>query len=643
MDQRDATDIDRRLEAVLSGSASGATRPRQYFDAALVVSRDAMGNPVSRYGDISWNFSSQSADGTSGANLLFFEIGKAADLRLSAIIREQQKALMWLHIDAGNMRALKTIQRANWALAAWCVKAFTHRVELFELVSNPEWVGDELGTLNDNYLALTSGLIKTLWRHRSALGVDSVPLRHLKEVIAAGMKARPEDRQTPLIPSRTYCAILGGLISSMDEIERDLEVFLDAYMQSMDSSRAAPADALPAKRKMFRAKALAPVFERMKARGYDPSSRIALDQFIVGRINYYQSKLMHTVAAFSGMRISEVGILPLEGVFETFEDRGCTHYEIKGYTLKLNRGVRKSSSWITSREGHRAIVLAQRIGSTIVDVAGVRPPKGQQALLFASTASPFRRKNNGTIGTYQKQLIEEICPVITQEDIDELNCLELDRGWQREGIEVGNRWPLAFHQLRRSLSVYAHRSGMVSLPALKAQLQHITDEMRTYYADGYSRARNLVFDRDHVSHEWSAAKAESSYFGYTLGLLFSDDELIGRGAERMADTVSARSREETLRLFQQGKLTYKETVLGGCVSMEECKAKPLEPIPFDCLEKDCVNLVVFGKRLDYVIRTQETVVATLEHDESGSVEHRLEVTHLQVLLKARQKLAERAA
>jgi hypothetical protein len=221
-----------------------------------------------------------------------------------------------------------------------------------------------------------------------------------------------------------------------------------------------------------------------------------------------------------------------------------------------------------------------------------------------------------------------------------LNRLELDRSWQRDGIEVGNRWPLAFHQLRRSLSVYAHRSGMVSLPALKAQLQHITDEMRAYYADGYSRAVNLVFDKDHFSHEWNAAKAESSFFGFAMGLLFCNEDLMGQGAERMAGTVSNRTRQDTLQLFKQGKLAYRETVLGGCVSTEECKAQPLEPIPIECLETNCMNLVVFSKRLDHVIRSQETVVAMLERDEPGSVEHRLEADNLRVMLKARRQLKE---
>ena len=277
---------------------------------------------------------------------------------------------------------------------------------------------------------------------------------------------------------------------------------------------------------------------------------------------------------------------------------------------------------------------------TIFEEVGGQPSVGQQALLFPSTEDPFKARSTATLRVSQGRLIEAICPVITQEDIDELDRLELARGWRRDGIEVGGRWPLAFHQLRRSLSVYAHRSGMVSLPALKAQLQHITDEMRAYYADGYSRAVNLVFDKDHFSHEWNAAKAESSFFGYVMGLLFSDEELVGQGAERMAQTVSNRTRQETLQLFKEGKLAYRETVLGGCISTEECKAQPLEPIPVDCLRTNCVNLVVYSKRLDHVIRSQETVVAMLERDEHGSVEHRLEVNNLRVLLNARQRRKE---
>jgi hypothetical protein len=108
----------------------------------------------------------------------------------------------------------------------------------------------------------------------------------------------------------------------------------------------------------------------------------------------------------------------------------------------------------------------------------------------------------------------------------------------------------------------------------------------------------------------------------------------------MQQVVSVRSKAETLKLFRDGKLAHRETPLGGCTAVESCDLTPLEPIPWDCLAKDCANAVVFGKRLSLLIKTQETVVATLEKDECGSVEHRLEMDHLRVLLKARQRLTE---
>jgi integrase len=516
------------------------------------VSRNALGSPVSRYGDESWNYNSLSTNGKSDATLHFFGTDDDCLPDVVALIREQHKALIWLHIDAGKTRALMTIRNTNYAAGAWCQKACTRGVDLLGLLTNPQWLTEELGSLNIVYLKQTLPLINTLWRNREALEVAGhVPLQRVREAINAEIQVRSEPKQTPLMPSRVYCAVLAGLIAKLGEIARDLDEVLDAYCQSMAASRNAPEHGSPRQKMSFRAKALAPVVQRMKALGYDRTQVEKLEWFIIGRINLYQSALMHAVAAFTGMRVGEVSILPLHDVLETFEDRGRTHYVIKGYTHKLNNGVQKPASWITSPEGHQAVLLAQRIGTAILRNVQSQPPADQRALLFPSIKSPFRAKASYTSTTSQEQLSEAISPVIRQSDIDELNRLELDRGWQRDGIEVGSRWPLTFHQLRRSLSVYAHRSGMVSLPALKAQLQHITDEMRAYYADGYSRAVNLVFDKDHFSHEWNAAKAESSFFGYAMGLLFSDGDLMGRGAERMAETVSKRTRHETLQLFTQ--------------------------------------------------------------------------------------------
>lgn len=593
---------------------------------------------------------SMSTDGGQSPSYLYFFEAKPflispeiSQPDLSALIYEQQKALLWLHMDNGRQVSQKTSLDSSRALTQVALSAYRRGVTLFEFLTDHQLLGEQAAELNSSYADKTKSLLKTLWRNRKFLKIgDKVPLKELREAITKSVSHNDRaGNQTPLIPSRIYCAILAGLLGSLDGIERDLDNLLNAYREERIATITAPEGLTRRQLTWRRKRDLDELRKDMRVRGWKNGS---LRAFIAGEIAWIQLKLMNLVIAFTGMRIGEAQVLPLNGVLEEVEYRGSVHHVVNGYSSKLNGGRKKPASWVTSREGHRAILIAQRIASTILDVLnnGDSVEDGA-ALLFCSTDNPY--KKTGTTKIYQRlwgKLIPEICPVITQADIDELNAMELERGWLRAGIEVGKPWPLAYHQYRRSLSVYAHRSGMVSLPALKGQLQHITDEMRAYYSDGFCRAVNLVFDKDHFSHEWNAAKAESSFLAYQLGILFSDEDFLGRGAKRMANTVASHTRSETLKLFEEGKIAYKETVLGGCVSTEDCKTLPLEPIGLECLKKNCVNQVVSPKRLEYVIRSQEGVVARLEKVEPGSVEHRLEVASLQVLIKARQRLTENA-
>ena len=563
------------------------------FPAEMPVSYDAAGLVASRFGDPSWDLSSMSTDGTSVKTLHFYKAIAAAASSLNELIREQHKALMWLHMDAGKTRAWTTLLATNLALTAWCGKAAHRGVDLYTLLANPAWVTEDAQDLNKLYVDLTSASLKTLWRHRQQLGAKAdLQLQKLRDALNKEARSRPDTQQTPLIPSRVYCSILTALGERMSLIEHQLDSL------SIDNEA----------------------------------------KLTPGEFAEHQMTLMLVVAAYTGMRVGEVSILPLERVLVEFDQMGSIHYELQGYTHKLQKGVKHQASWITSHQGARAVRLAQRIARLIPQKHSEPPRAGQQTLLFPSCRNPYRAMSSSTFDRCLNIQREIICPALNPADIEELDRLELARGWTRNDIVVGKRWPLAFHQLRRSLAVYAHRSGMVSLPTLKAQLQHITQEMSSYYANGFSRAVNLVFDKKHFSHEWQAAKAESSYFAYAFGILFSDEDLLGKGVLRMANTVEQRSRLDILRLFEENKIAYRETPLGGCISTEPCKIDPLEPIPYHCLETNCVNLVVFGKRLDHVIKFQEMAVTTLEKDEADSVEYRLETRHLEMLLKAREGL-----
>ncbi len=583
--------------------------------------------------------------GQTGFNLHFFDARTASappdgtPPGLESQIRDEQKALLWLHIDAGRQRALKTIYQANRALNALTRGAYRRGITLFDLFCDPTPLGEETAEMNSSYAKSSQALLRTVWRNRGFLKIAvELRLKEQLDIIKGTAKKEQSEGQTPIIPSNIYCTILANLINGLDDIEAELPVLLDAYCEER-ALRPSLSKTISLSKQIhnYRLNAL---HVAMRERGWESGM---LQWYVSVTLSRIQVKLMNVVIAFTGMRVGEAHLLPLDDVLEAVDEGGLVHHVIHGFSHKLNGGKKIPASWVTNDAGSRAIKVAQRIASTIFsELREDDSDEGKSALLFPSTINPYKKRAISSTYIRMHELIPELCPLVTQQDIDELNAMELERDWMRASIVVGKPWPLTFHQYRRSLSVYAHRSGMVSLPALKAQLQHITDEMRAYYSDGFCRAVNLVFDKNHFSHEWRNAKAESSFLAYSLALLFSDDELIGeisgQGAKRMQAVVSTRTRSETLKLFRDGKLAYRETVLGGCTAVDGCDQPPLEPIPWECLEKNCINSVVFSKRLQHLTMTQEAVVATLSQREPGSVEHRLEAAHLAVLLKARLRL-----
>ncbi|MEM5343384.1 hypothetical protein [Paraburkholderia azotifigens] len=609
-----------------------------YFDADHVVTRDDHGNPLSRYADDLWDFSSTSTARES--RLRFFRVSEGSGSRVDSILREQGKALVCQYLEGATIRAFPTVYRLNLVRIKWCKFARECDRELFDVLCDPVTVKQYLTNLSSVDTWLSSSLIATLWKGRSRFKVrpQLTVLRNVVKEVSAG---KPDTQQTPLIPSKVYTVVLGNLIAQMDAIEKALNIILPVFQTCRElEARLKGVDDKSRRTAEWRT-VFAEYSEKLAELGYVRGESGPVKGFVQGLLNRYQIVLMYVVAAFTGMRIGECLKLPTDDVISQASHLGRVHWLINGVTHKLHHGIKRETSWVTNEEGKRAIEIALRISDAVFEGAG-RPAGGR--LLFCSTENPCKLKASPQIVDAQGWVGPLVCPAITQDDLNELEIIRLDRDWALDGIAVGNIWPLAFHQLRRSLAVYAHRSGMVSLPSLKAQLQHITEEMTLYYSSGFQDAANVVFDEEHFSHEWTAARAESSYFGMALGLLLNNEELLGAGAnwlmsERVQNSpVSVHSREHALELFKKGQIAFNETPLGGCMSTEPCNVTPLEPIQYECLISDCPNLVVYGKRLDFVIRTQESVVSTLASSSPDSVEHRLEADNLKVLLSARTRL-----
>jgi hypothetical protein len=191
------------------------------------------------------------------------------------------------------------------------------------------------------------------------------------------------------------------------------------------------------------------------------------------------------------------------------------------------------------------------------------------------------------------------------------------------------------------LAIYAQRSGMVCLPSLRRQLQHITKEMSLYYAKGSAFARNFIEDdpedyKLHMAKDWREAKPLSEALAYLRAVLLTEDELFG-GAGTFEQQKKNRgilmSREITIRKFKRGEMAYKETPVGGCIKVGECDQVGLRVLETQCI-LGCKNLVGKLPKLERLIDRQAKLVSTIN---PATVEYRMEQNDLNVLIEARSQ------
>jgi len=132
---------------------------------------------------------------------------------------------------------------------------------------------------------------------------------------------------------------------------------------------------------------------------------------------------------------------------------------------------------------------------------------------------------------------------------------------------VGNIWPLAWHQLRRTGAVNMQASGLVSDASLQYLLKHATRAMSLYYGQGYSRAR--LNERARVTY----IRTMYEVLGKEVARLFSDRFVSPHGEKRKAEIlnlVDPNDSKKLTELAKSGKVSYRETLLGGCTNPVPC-------------------------------------------------------------------------
>jgi hypothetical protein len=356
------------------------------------------------------------------------------------------------------------------------------------------------------------------------------------------------------------------------------------------------------------------------------------------------------------MRDGEAFSLPFHCLERHYVDEKL-HSILVGRTTKSNHGIPQVAKWVTNIDGHKAVEVVQRISRTVyeafrIDTESDDFKKEYQPLFlslhhFGLNSAPLPPKDGkysaNQIGMDRLELLrQQLEPTIEEGDIHELEMIDPHRAWRADQLfQQGQSWKFTSHQLRRSLALYAQRSGLVTLPSLRRQLQHITNEMSLYYSKGSIYAKDFIaHDKSHIAEVWQESQSESAGLSYIKNVLLSNEILYGGHASwimnrlQQPDGEVLFDREKTLQSFKRGEMFYKETLIGGCTNREPCSQSALKWINTECLSGGCKNLVCSLSKLEKVILAQQKMVSSLD---ANSLEYRTEKADLDVLISAKEK------
>lgn len=581
----------------------------------MVVTLDRYGKPLSRFKDNIWDFSATSM---TRKKINFEAMIKKVD---HAIIIEGKKldiavrflksfTVYWVNLFNGcSMSKLGGDLMAVSILVRYCTDIGSSPSCIFQRPDALDYLIDNKST--DKQIGLLLGKIQRIADTAVSLGENTfwmnlAPSSKFRSRLKRARKMFPETTagiQTMLIPSKIYQGVLKKTIE-------DLECFLK-YKGAIEKLFAARVLARDKGVRQDRKSSPSQLTKNQAARvtanwnttvKKDRGIRDALDKLyeagiikspywagLVDSLGSWQLKCGVLIAAFTGMRKGELLAIPFNGLNKLETEDGSIPVVWSSTTKLEANGSPRFTKWISCE----AVELAFKVARIITEGAlawsddrGVTDIPEQEIPLFFSvehgkkgTPHPLFRFVTSAFSLrdafariYENEL------TITTQDLEEIS-------WFLYGENIPNsireneKWPLTFHQFRRSMTVYAAASGKVSYPVLKAQLKHLSMIMTVYYSDSSSRAINILGDEQEVKAlraEWSEAKARVEADSLFC-LLESDIPMAGIAGKKLRVQKSKGElpkffgcRKSTKRAVKMGKVRYRPTLVGGCMSVSPC-------------------------------------------------------------------------
>lgn len=636
-------------------------RPTNEF----VISREEGGKVLSKYMDDCWDLSPYKLT-LLGNNRIHFKSWSTKDNDTYGKNVECYKWLIFIIIylapnqGSNSIKSVGTVISYS-ALIRTILKTIEHKeYSLFDFIQSESLMKNELSSFPAKALRILPCLLSCL----IALGEKRTGFKPInKEFVLFLAHHTPgnyeEIVQTAVIPSRLYSKVITVLNSKLELILEHKDNLLN-FIETVQRDRLLGRSETT-QYEYFEANNCG------KPRNYRPTFNKAIGEFQLAALFYHFNvksmiqlgsfiKLIQNIVRiqihiFSGMRRSEVISLKYDCLKEDVYD-GKKFYFLEGVTTKLSRSAKKSR-WIIAPEAIDGINICKQITASVAAACNLSNPNS--LYLFTNVkhiGRTFFSIDTDSVSSFQSsqeltkllQLFEGDL-VIQEEDLTELNMLSPTRNWSvEEKYKLGKTWPLATHQFRRSLAFYIAQSGLVSLPSLKQQLKHLTNQMTLFYAKG-SGAQLSFFMQDNKEHfiaEINSVKPVADALFFIKDILGSTERLEGASGRYIEKYYKGENippphiikREEIIKRFKEGIIAYTPTPLGACLSTTQCNKRALRAVSA-CI--DCDKAVIKPSKLENTIIHFESFVKTLQ---PSSIEYKFE--HEQLLdLKRMQNYIRR--
>ncbi len=604
------------------------------IDPDTVTARNVAGEVVSRFKDDSWDCRAY-GQRTPFYFASWWKVSQHGPMdELARTLTDEIKLIHWLMqnnptANGGRSRGKAGAQLVLVVLKAIVKIAHTLGITLYEAEHSAKFqvaLKTSITVAADGFKVVDrlNALLTDLAHFQGAPNIDcSVPrlvpedsLSGVQSLLRRLMRQKMAAReQTPLIPTRLFATLITGALERLSTLEPYLPK-LEAYIKAVyadpylfTNHREDLKDNIRRVKRIYPDQKFGSysIIESMCVSKVDTLKRYELSELFAAHdiysfidltsfISHNQALCMTLIHAFSGMRSSEVLVMPHEPVIHQAAKGFGDLPVFVSYLKKFEQAnYSQALTWATSKEGVYAVQIAQKLArlNWFINRPADKPLPDNTPLWIPSRlnrinaqghyATPLAHRLWAT--AVSAKTAQSLGLVIEQDDIDELVTFDAFRNWDDDPrFSVGTVWPLASHQFRRSVAVYASRSGLVSLPTLKTQYKHLSATMAAYYGENSSYARSFLIDEkgnpiDHsgVLSEFRDAQQFNASLRFHECVIQACEVLKGpKGTEiqlaknkgKLPKILS--SRAETEKAIKQGRLAYKETPVGGCMLKGVC-------------------------------------------------------------------------